>query len=136
MRRLITLLLVLATTGAHAYCGKGHPSIEQEYADSSVVFRGLVNSSRQVPSAKGFEEGVVYTLAVQELVRGKLGRTVDVFSENSSGRFPMKHGAEYLIFAYRDRGRLSVDNCGNSSELPASTNALQAARRLSKRNVR
>jgi hypothetical protein len=130
--RLIILFAFFATSSAHAYCGRGNPSIEQEFEDSDVVLRGLVTAESHAAAAGSFEDGTFYTVSVAEALRGKVGKTLRLFSENSSGRFQMTKGREYILFASMEQGRLSVDNCGNSGELPGSAAVLVAARKLAK----
>jgi hypothetical protein len=43
-----------------------------------------------------------------------LEKPLEIFSENTSGRFPMQLRRRYVLFVYREAGRLMVDNCGNS----------------------
>ena len=50
---------------------------------------------------EGFLDGDFYTVRVEELFRGKIPKTIQEFSENSSGRFPMKIGAKYVLFVHR-----------------------------------
>jgi hypothetical protein len=57
-------------------------------------------------------------------------RHIRLFSENSTGRFPMDVGTKYLLFVCRDRDRVSVDNCGNSEVYGASSPKLREVRRL------
>ena len=89
------------------------------YARSFSVFTATVISQRHVPPLDKFFDldGDMYTIKVEEVFRGKLPRTVELFSENSSGRFLMTVGAKYILFIYREHGRLMVDNCGNSDLL-------------------
>jgi hypothetical protein len=54
-----------------------------------------------------------------------------VFSENSSGRFPMQRSERYLLFISRDvEDQLVIDNCGNSGRLSEKAEALRAVRTL------
>jgi len=124
--RFLVLIAVVASSPANAYCGLGNPSIEQEYRDSAVVLRGRAVSEKSVPKAGATEEGTLYTLSVTEPLKGKVSKTIQVFSENSSGRFPMSSGEQYLVFASSEQGRLSIDNCGNSGVLCGMSNLVFA----------
>lgn len=75
-----------------------HPSVEQEYQQSDLVFVGRVTAAKAVPEAKPFDEGTRYKIQVKKTFRGRPGHTLTVFSENSSGRFPMNIGVDYLVF--------------------------------------
>lgn len=106
--------------------------IQKELSRSVYVFTARVISSRSVPVAKDgyFSSGRNYVLRPVEILKGQAA-TITVFSENSSGRFEMKRGETYLVFVYRDHGRLRIDNCGNSGSVETSQQALATVRRLS-----
>lgn len=53
-------------------------------------------------------------MKVEAVYRGDVSGSLVIFSENSSGRFPMEPHIPYVLFIYREAGRLMVDNCGNS----------------------
>lgn len=121
--------------GAFAVCVNGHPSPQQEYENSVVVFVGRVVSEESTPVSKKYLDGITYSLNVQEILRGTSAKTFRLFSENSSGRFPMRVGATYLVFAYEALGRLMVDNCGNSGELSEKTKLLSVLRNIKSREL-
>jgi len=135
------LLCVAAHSGAGAphprgvgmpVCLEGHPSVRQEYAKSWAVFTGRVLSAREVPPTADdrWLNGTMYTVGVRRVMRGTPPTRLDVFSENSSGRFPMDRGVVYLLFVYHDLGRYAVDNCGNSAPLSQAGAALDTLRLL------
>ena len=110
-------LVALATSGtAFGACLLDDYSVRAEYARSAAVVVAKVVSDGKVPSFEpsDAEWGVTYTLKIKESFRGSLQKTVEVFSENSSGRFPLAKGKAYVLFLYEEFGRLSVDYCGNS----------------------
>jgi len=129
-RAAVLISLCLWADLASAFCGRGHRSPAQEYRESSIVFVGRVVSEEATRESEGYFEGSTYSLEVNEPLRGVPAKAIKIFSENSSGRFPMKVGRRYIIFAYEERGRLTVDNCGNSGELPQEAAVLSAIRRL------
>jgi hypothetical protein len=118
------------SNAAFAACLLDDYSLKAEYARSAAVVRATVVSERTVPDAPTPDSvgGVVYTVNVQESFRGKLRGTVEVFSENSSGRFTMAKESAYVLFLYREKGRLSVDNCGNSGLASDKKSVLAALR--------
>jgi hypothetical protein len=134
IRRSCQLVLgaaVVAWTGAaYAVCLNGHPTLEQEYQSSTTVFVGRVTSEVFTPESKNYLDGTTYSVHVEEVLRGAPAKIVKLFSENTSGRFPMQVGAAYLIFAHEELDRLSVDNCGNSGKLPEKAEALAALRKI------
>lgn len=123
------------STFALAVCVEGHVPIPKEFSQSLYVFTARVISSRVVPDAKDgyFLSGSSYVLRPVEVLKGQPAATLTVFNENSSGRFDMELGKTYLVFVYREHGRLRVDNCGNSGLLETSQQTLAAARGLSRR---
>lgn len=137
--KIAALLLVAALPmAASAYCGKGHPDVAQELNDSRLVLVGSVSSATDWSHAGGFTDGTLYSVEVTESLKGEAPPTMTLYSENSSGRFPMEVGVSYLIFAYegvfefRTSPEFAVDNCGNSGSLrePKAQAALKQVRRL------
>ena len=123
-------LLWLMSPAAGFVCLNGPPTVDAEYR-LRTVFIGTVVSERHEPPTKNWDlEGTTYAVRVYERLRGQLPRTVHLFSENSSGRFPMEVGTKYLLFVYSDRGRTMVDNCGNSEVYSVSSPKLRDVRRL------
>ena len=104
-----------------------------EFERSDAVLIGTVTATRHVGETKGYYEGDFYTVKVQEVFRGTVPETIRVFTENTSGRFPMLVGAKYLLFVDRQPDdRFMVDNCGNSAVLPGGEATLEAVRQLAK----
>ena len=134
IRRSFPLILGTAVVAwsstAFAVCLNGHPSRKQEYQRSTTVFVGPVVSEDFTPESKDYENGTTYSIQVEEVLRGSPAKTVKVFSENDSGRFPMQVGTAYLIFVYEELDRLKVDNCGNSGKLSEKAEALAALRKM------
>jgi hypothetical protein len=117
---------------------KRHPGVEEEFTNSKCVFVGKVISSRQIMDKDGFIQGTFYVVRVEELLKGSPLRDVEIYDENSSGRFPMKVGWKYLLFAYEGAFegvnglRLAIDNCGNSGTLGKLKKELTKVRELKK----
>ncbi|HTX75580.1 MAG TPA: hypothetical protein VMD29_05180 [Terracidiphilus sp.] len=124
MRTLAALILCSST--AYAACVNGYPTIREEYNSSALVFVGDVVAHRSTPSTGDgyFLDGDSYMVTPLAVLKGRPGSKVNLFSENSSGRFPMLLERKYLLFVYEDHGRLMVDNCGNSDVMPHAKNAL------------
>jgi hypothetical protein len=130
LAKLASLLIFLAPPPGAPVCLEGRLSVEREYHKSAGVFIGRVIAGRAVPESKDYLEGTVYSVRVEEVLHGEVPDTVEVFSENTSGRFPMDVESRYLLFVYRNLGRVMVDNCGNSGPLSSTTEVLKAVRRL------
>jgi hypothetical protein len=111
---LITVIFLLAVSNTNAVCLFGYPpAIEEELMNSQSVFIGKVVSESSIPESGKYSEGQNYDVKVQEVFKGKPPKAMQIFSENSSGRFPMVVGKTYVLFVYYD-GRYQIDNCGNS----------------------
>ena len=131
---LIIVLVNVPSRAALAVCLNGHPSVEQEYRQSGLVFVGRVTAATAVAETKSFYEGTRYTIRVDEVFRGRRRRTITVFSENSSGRFPMEIGVAYLVFLSSRTGEPAmVDSCGNSGPVSQSAHAIDTVKQLSRR---
>jgi hypothetical protein len=129
-RVLIAISFILISSIANAACLNGHPSITEEYTNSQSVFICKVLAENAVPESDNYYDGQNYTVQVQEVFKGNPASTVVIFSENSSGRFPMSAGSIYILFVYYEFGRYQIDNCGNSGLLPEKQDVVQAVRQL------
>ena len=54
---LITALVIVSSRDTLAVCLNGHPSVDQEFRQSSLVFVGRVTTASAVPETKSFYEG-------------------------------------------------------------------------------
>jgi hypothetical protein len=133
MKSLTVFLLFPAI--AAAVCLNGYPTVQKEYALSKLVFTGRVVQDQKTSGSSGYFDldGDTYTVVPTHVYKGESKAEAGLFSENSSGRFPMQVGQEYLIFAYEDHGRLIVDNCGNSNLISHSRSAVAAVAKLSRK---
>jgi hypothetical protein len=130
---MMTIIFVAGL--ASAYC-PSYPSVEQEYDESALVFVGKVVSEEKVhETQEGYFDGINYTLSVTEDLKGMPGQMVTVFSENSSGRFPMDIGETYLVFTsmtpstFAGAPVYTVSYCGNSGTVQEKKDALSIARK-------
>ena len=127
--RFLVLLASLALPGiAAAACLLTDYSVRAEYDRSLMVLTGRVIAERAVAASGEHYDGAVYSVQVDEVYRGHPGRSFEVFSENSSGRFPMQRSERYLLFISQDVDQLVVDNCGNSGPVSDKTEVLRAVR--------
>src|ERR1700682_5448680 len=105
MRRLIRLAIGAAlgcgASQAMAICpGDDWWTIERESLQAQFVFVGTPVAEWDDPGAEGsgnWIAGTFYRLKVERVVGGAPIANVDLFSENSSGRFPLRMGVQYLI---------------------------------------
>jgi len=127
---IIAISLLLVSNFAVAVCLKGQPSIREEYANSQSVFIGKVRLKTSVPESGGYYYGDGYTVEIQEIFKGNPTNPIVIFSENSSGRFPMSVGETYVLFVHYELGRYQIDNCGNSGLLSEKQDSIQVLRQL------
>jgi hypothetical protein len=127
---------VLAGTALAQSKWKTRPSVDEEFTNSTVVVVGKVVSTKDVLEPGGFTKGTFYTIEITEVLKGHPSKTTELYSENSSGRFPMTVDISYLIFAYEgvfegvEGRRLAIDAAGNSGTVKESEKALVRAREL------
>ena len=130
--RLSLLACALLLTGplSLGFCPKPDPSVACEFLNSSVVLIGKVVSVHTVPPRGEALDGWTYVLSVQEWFRGPRTRTIEVFTENTSGRFPLDVGKTYLLFASQAGGRLTITDCGNSALLADAEDSVRDLRKI------
>jgi hypothetical protein len=132
------MVLIGSAALVGAYCDS-FPSVEREFKTSAVVFVGKVSSAREVSvQSQAVSGGTFYSVAVEQVLKGTPSKTVELYSENSSGRFRMRVGVQYLVFAGYgvfegiSGQRLAINNCGNSAPLSKAHKALAKVRKLTK----
>jgi hypothetical protein len=81
--------------------------------------------------------GVYYDLRVLHIFKGSPKTTLRLFSENSTGRFWLQDGSDYVLFVYEETFdppigvKLSADNCGNSADISHAQATIHALQTLS-----
>jgi hypothetical protein len=137
MRRflLLVLLSLFSHQVARAYCSPLPRLICAEYANSrAVVTARLLQIKHVAPPDR--QDWFVYTLEINEVLKGQIGQQFRVYEENSSGRasFVWKKGESYLLFLQpRDDQTWWLYGCGNSELLRRSSRTLEVIRSLASR---
>lgn len=120
-----------------------HPSVPEEYASVPWILIGRVTASRNVasPDDPGFYDWTIYDVEVVEALKGKPPHRIKLESENTSARFPMEKGRQYLIFVSHSKmvemagseklPQDYVDNCGNSGAVEEVEATIRMVRELS-----
>lgn len=100
---LAALLSVLWPTAAIPWCPEPYPHrICAEFFAADIVFTGKVISPRYLSDGlSGFDPGWKYSLKVAKIYRGSEAQTIEVYTENNSGRYQLSKGKSYLLFAKR-----------------------------------
>jgi hypothetical protein len=127
---LILAVTLSYPTASSAYCPVPEIRANGEFFKSDTVFTGTVVSIRKTPDTDHDFGGWFYRLHVEEIFRGSIVNELTVYTEDSDIRFPLEKGRKYLLFAYRRRGRLEIDGCGNSSLLSEASDALTRLKNL------
>jgi hypothetical protein len=133
MKKITTICVAaffLLSSIVSAVCLKGNLSIKEEYANSDSVFVGKVLKKKYVPESGGYYDGNEYTVQVKEIFKGNPNKNTNIFSENTSGRFPMAEGKTYIIFLYSASGRQQINNCGNSGLKSKKEDTLKTLKQL------
>src|SRR5260370_28293946 len=80
-----------------AFCPQPDPTAACEFLNSNAVFVGKVISARAVPPRRDTDlDAWLYVLTVQEMFRGPRKKTIEVFTQNSTGIFPSSVANKYL----------------------------------------
>jgi len=80
-------------------------SLRTEYVGASAVVIAEALSEQIVPDPDdpvGFA-ATLYEVRIDESIRGSLHGVVELYSENSSGRFPLEIGKKYILLFTRTR---------------------------------
>jgi len=118
------VLLGAFAAPAQALCVDGRvPTRAQEVAASSGVLLARVLHATPLHEDAGDPDGISavrYRVERMRTLRGTPPEAFDLYSDNTSARFPMEASGRYLLYLRRDRaGRYYVDACGHSRRLPA-----------------
>lgn len=110
-----SLLVAVASPAAFGAC-VGDYSLPGEYRWSEAVITGLVTDAHLIEDKDDPEvfAGIRYSVRVDHAYKGNLPGVIQVYSENSSGRFPMDLGTRYVLFLHKSGSNLSAHDCGNS----------------------
>ena len=127
---LATLLLVgglvFALPGTAFACScVPNPPVEVAIEQSDAVFTGTVTSSEPPRGGDVMSgvEPVTYTFAVDRVVAGDVGSTVDVTTaamEASCG-IEFREGTRYVVFAMNSEGNLETNLCTRTEQINATT---------------
>ena len=130
--RCVAVILLFASS-AFPFCLVPQPRLVcAEYFRSQLVIRATLVQTRAL-HGKDDPEGIsayVYTLQVNQVVRGSAKGQLQVYEGNDGGRatFDWVPNREYLLFLFygpNDKA-WELDGCGNSGPLNAAATALSA----------
>jgi hypothetical protein len=131
MKRFLSLLVAAVALflplPAMSVCNVPQPRLvrAEYFASQLVVEATLARTEKDDPV---FPSAYVYTLRVNNVLRGKVRGTIRVYESNDSGRatFDWVSGREYLLFLFYSATEKSwkLDGCGNSGSLSGADMAL------------
>ena len=101
------------------------PEQEVKTVDAVVVGRAIRQNYTAAGPGGTWADGTYYTVSVSSIQYGSAAKLVKVFSENSSGRFPMVLNEPYLLFISTCDGVQYVEAKGNSGRLRSRLDALR-----------
>ena len=109
----VGLFVVSLARSSFAYCLPPPPKTCNLYFSSDVVFVGKVVKYSRTDDWE-YER---YDLQVSRVLKGSVGRSTTVFTGNDTGRVIWGVGESYVVFAFRENGRLLAgDGCGDQSD--------------------
>ena len=138
MRNIWIAALIISTLPGTtcATCLLGNYSVPAEYQRSEAVISGVVTDAHLVPDKEDPESssGISYTIKITHSFRGSLHVKTTIYSENSSGRFPLELGTEYVLFLSKQGHEFVADNCGNSGPYYEKKSTVAAIEKLARKS--
>lgn len=114
-------ITVLATGAASALClDNRRPGSMDEFLSSAAVVVGHVVQKKDLTESRDDPTGItatIFQVEVRRHLKGAVGQRFLLRSENTSSRFSMEDGRDYLLFLNKDGKEYFVDSCGNSGEM-------------------
>lgn len=105
---LASVVFVLTTGTAWAFCSAPPPKVCSAYFQANVVVRGKVLSRTYVPHPGSDSNWIRYKIAVQKTFKGHQRSFRSLYTSNDSGRLWLNVGKSYVLFAYRSDHRLEI----------------------------
>ncbi|UPG88185.1 hypothetical protein L2Y96_12220 [Luteibacter aegosomaticola] len=133
------MLVSLMPGATFATCLDAQPSIAKEAHDSSMVVVGTATEEHLVPDPDDPVGYIftIYVVQVNEVLKGPAPKSLWLYSENTSARYPMDLGVPNLLFIIKTPTDAFVDNCGNSAPMKEAKAAYDEVKRtLSTRSAK
>lgn len=110
-----------------------YPSVEDETKSALAIVIGTVSSVQPLnedPSDASGWTAFIYTVRVSQRLKGQAPDSFRLRVENDSGGYRMELGDTHLLFLAKEGDSVSVDSCGNSTQLPKGTSVVERVRAL------
>ncbi|MFS8084052.1 MAG: carboxypeptidase regulatory-like domain-containing protein, partial [Acidobacteriota bacterium] len=131
-----TVVVVFASSNAHACTCAGNHPVCQDYWEASAVFVGTVIDSRSVTIKEGEypHEMRLVRLSLDEAFRGVEGAEVEVLTGFGGGDcgFGFRQTEQYLVYAYQSEGKLYTSICSRTKSISEADKDLAYIRGLAK----
>lgn len=138
----VLALMVLGVSASNAACLDGrdpllltyrYPTLREDAVESLGVVIGTVVKTNTLPDPPdpADPEGVedyVYTIKLEETLKGSLPDQFDVREGNGTSSYRMDIGEKHLLFVEKVSGDLYVDPCGNSELLENAAKKIELLR--------
>lgn len=137
IKRLIIAAVVVSgslISPAEAAClNDAVRTIPGEFHNSLYVVLATPVSTVPLPESPDgyFLAGDEIKIRITKVFKGRPAKFLEVFSEHSSGGFPLKLNMSYILFLSQEDGRLGADNCGHSGLVKNSRSVLDAVQAIS-----
>lgn len=127
MALVIASLFFGVTSRVNAFCLHYENEVLNRYSESDAVFIAKVlSTTSQSYDEKNDKPGdLTYKVSVARVLKGHVGRSIKLITENASGRTWLEDGRTYILFTSKtfpfDRKRVSAEpvylmGCGDQSE--------------------
>lgn len=137
---LFALSAVIYAVPGRAVCFYPHSTLsgyriplQSEVAARTAIIIGRPTRVRSVqadPSNPVGTTSYVYTVRRLQQLKGSVPEYLVLGADNDSGGYRMNAGETNLLFLTESNGGLTVDVCGNSTDLPKGASVVSEVRRL------
>ncbi len=117
----------------HSTLSGYHIPLNYEVGSSSAIIIGKVTRVKYVQADASDPDGVtsyVYTVRRMQELKGSVPEHFRLQADNDSGSYRMNLGETSLLFLTQAKNRVTVDACGNSTELSKGASVVSEVRRL------
>ena len=137
---ILALLATIYVVPGRAVCFYPHSTLsgyriplKNEVNASPAIIIGRVTDVRDVQADPSDPNGItsyIYTVHRLQELKGSVPEYLTLRAENDSGGYRMNAGETNLLFLTQAKGVLTVDVCGNSTELSEGASVVSEVRRL------
>ncbi len=125
------ILASMLPGASFATCLDPQPSVAKEAHDSSMVVVGTATEEHLVPDPEDPAGYIftIYVVQVNEVLKGPAPKSLWLYSENTTARYPMDLGVPNLLFITKTSMDNFVDNCGHSAPMKEAKGVYEEVKR-------